>query len=94
MGHDKLEGYEMNKIIALVLLLSQITLASSISYKVDNGVYKHKHSVYLKPSQKLMMRFKVKNAKSIKWYQIIPNTSKFYKNANHPWEKMLPMVRL
>jgi hypothetical protein len=33
------------------------------------------------------MRFKIKNAKSIKWYQIIPNTSKFYKNANHPWEK-------
>jgi hypothetical protein len=33
------------------------------------------------------MRFNVKNAKSIKWYQIIPNTSKFYKNANHPWEE-------
>ena len=77
----------MTKIIASILILSQIVLASSISYKVDDGIYKHNHSVYLKPSQKLTMRFKVKNAKSIKWYQIIPNTSKFYKNANHPWEK-------
>lgn len=77
----------MRKIITLVFLLSQITLAASISYKVDSGVYKHNHSVYLKPNQKLMMRFNVKNAKSIKWYQIIPDTSKFYKNANHPWEK-------
>jgi hypothetical protein len=78
---------KIQKIIALIFLLSQIALASSISYKVDNEVYKHNHSVYLKPTQKLMMRFNVKNAKSIKWYQIIPNTSKFYKNANHPWEK-------
>ena len=77
----------MSKIIALVFLLSQITLASSISHKVDNGAFKASSSVYLKPTQKLTMRFKVKNVKSIKWYQVIPDTSKFYKNANHPWEK-------
>jgi hypothetical protein len=32
------------------------------------------------------LKVPVKNAKSITWYQIIPDTSKFYKNANHPWE--------
>jgi len=56
-------------------------LATEISYKVDDGTFQNTHEVYLKPNQKLTLKFDVKNAKSIKWYQIIPNTSKFYKNA-------------
>lgn len=39
--------------------------------------------ISLKPSQKLELRFDVENIKHIRWYQIIPDTSKFYKNANH-----------
>ncbi|CAA6813675.1 MAG: Unknown protein [uncultured Sulfurovum sp.] len=77
----------MKKLLILLTLLSQILISAEISSKIDNGVFKQKSAVYLTPKQKLTMRFNVKNAKSIKWYQIIPDTSKFYKNANHPWEK-------
>jgi len=70
-----------------LLLLTQNLLATQISYKVDDGKFLSNNSVYLEPTQKLTLKFDVKNAKSIKWYQIIPDTSKFYKNANHPWEE-------
>lgn len=29
----------------------------------------------------------IAGATEIRWYQIIPDISKYYKNANHPWEK-------
>ncbi len=77
----------MKKNIIVFIFFTQILLATEITYKVDKGTFKKKHSVYLLSEQELRLRFDVKNAKSIKWYQIIPDTSKFYKNANHPWEK-------
>ncbi|CAA6817104.1 MAG: Unknown protein [uncultured Sulfurovum sp.] len=73
--------------LLLLLLLTQTTMAKEISHSIDDKAFKTKSSVYLTPTQKLTLKFDVKNAKSIKWYQIIPDTSKFYKNANHPWEK-------
>jgi len=75
------------KLFISLLLFTQAILATEISYKIDDGTFKNTYKVYLEPTQKLKLKFDVKNAKSIKWYQIIPNTSKFYKNANHPWEK-------
>jgi hypothetical protein len=72
--------------LILLFIFTTSTFAKQITYQVDNGHFKQKNFVYLKPTQKLTLKFDVKNAKSIKWYQIIPNTSKFYKNANHPWE--------
>jgi len=76
----------MKKIFFILLLLSQTMLAFKIEHKVDNGVYKQSNSVYLTPDQKVTLRINVSNVQSVKWYQIIPDTSKFYKNANHPWE--------
>ena len=87
MGHGKLEGHEINKTLITLALIAQLLIGAQISHQVDNEAFKTSSSVYLEPSQKLTMRFNVANAKSIKWYQIIPNTSKFYKNANYPWEK-------
>jgi hypothetical protein len=72
--------------LILLFIFTISTFGKQITYQVDNGHFKQKNFVYLKPTQKLTLKFDVKNAKSIKWYQIIPNTSKFYKNANHPWE--------
>ena len=77
---------EIMRGVFIFLLFLQNVYAAQISHKVDDGAYKTSSSVYLKPTQKLKMRFNVKDAKSIRWYQIIPNTSKFYKNANQPWE--------
>ena len=75
------------KKILLFLLLTHTLFSTEISYKLDNQAYKKAHKVYLLPTQRLKLKFNVKDAKSIKWYQIIPDTSKFYKNANQPWEK-------
>ena len=87
MGHGRVgRGEIMTKLLLLVLLIHS-AFATEITYKVDNGSFKKKHSVYLTPEQNLTLKFDVKNAKNIKWYQIIPDTSKFYKNANHPWEE-------
>lgn len=72
--------------LLILTLLSQLLFAAEISHKIDDGAFTQKSAVYLTPKQKLTLRFKFNNAKSIKWYQIIPDTSKFYKNANHPWE--------
>lgn len=77
---------EIMRRLFIFLLFLQNLYAAQISYKVDNEAYKTSTSVYLKPTQKLKMRFSIKNAKIIRWYQIIPNTLKFYKNANQPWE--------
>lgn len=77
----------MKKLYIILLVLIQPILAMEIRHKVDNGTYQKGSSVYLTPEQKLTLKFDAKNAKEIRWYQIIPNTSKFYKNANHPWEK-------
>ncbi|MFT5469528.1 MAG: hypothetical protein ACI8UO_004649 [Verrucomicrobiales bacterium] len=30
---------------------------------------------------------KPEGATEIRWFQIVPDTAKYYKNANHPWEK-------
>ena len=78
------------KTILFILLLTQFLLSTEIRYKIDNEKFQNAHSVYLTFSQKLTMQFNVQNTKSIRWYQIIPDTSKFYKNANYPWEKKNP----
>ena len=75
------------KLLFLLIFLIQHLSAKEITYRVESQKFQYKHAVFLKPSQKLTLKFDVKNAKSIRWYQIIPETSKFYKNANHPWEK-------
>ena len=78
------------KKIFFTILLTQLLLSTEIEYKIDNGKIHHNHTAYLTPSEELTMRFDVTDAKSIRWYQIIPDTSKFYKNANYPWEKKNP----
>ena len=74
----------------LILLFTQLLFSTEIRYKIDNGSFQKGHSAYLTPEQNLTLRFDINNAKSIRWYQIIPDTSKFYKNANYPWEKKNP----
>lgn len=76
----------MIKTIVTLFLLTQMLLGLKINYKVDKQPFQTKNRVYLTPEQKLTLKVNVNNAKSIQWYQIIPDTSKFYKNANHPWE--------
>ena len=76
----------MKKIVFIVVLLQVIIFAKQISYETKPNVFKKANSTYLLEGKELKLKFSVKNAKSIKWYQIIPNISKFYKNANFPWD--------
>ena len=50
----------MKKILILLALIAQMLTAAQISYKIDDEAYKTSSSVYLKPNQKLTMRFNVK----------------------------------
>lgn len=79
----------MIKFFLTLLFLLTFTLHanSSISYSLNDKAFKTAYEVYIKPHDKIRLRFKFKEAKEIRWYQIIPNTSKFYKNANHPWQE-------
>lgn len=76
----------MIKITLTLFALSQILLGLTIHHQVDEGLFESKNNVYLIPEQTLKLKVNLSNAKHIKWYQIIPDTSQFYKNANHPWE--------
>jgi len=77
----------MQKILSTLLLLTFSLYGSiDISHSLNDKPFKASHQVYVKPHDNIRLRFKFKEAKEIRWYQIIPNTSKFYKNANHPWE--------
>jgi hypothetical protein len=58
----------------------------SITYKVDAGQWKTDNSVYVQSGKTVFLKFSVANAKTIHWYQIIPDVSQYYKNANFPWE--------
>jgi len=69
-----------------ILIFTHTLLGIKIHYKVDDAPFQTDKRVYLTPEQTLTLKVNVDNVKSIHWYQIIPDTSKFYKNANHPWE--------
>ena len=72
-------------IIFIILFIVNNLLAKKIAYEVSTNVFKEANYVYQLGGQNLKLKFDVKNAKSIKWYQIIPDISKFYNNANFPW---------
>ena len=59
----------------------------NIQYKSKENTWDDKKSVYLNKGQTVQLRLNIDNYKSIKWFQIIPDTSQYYKNANFPWEK-------
>jgi hypothetical protein len=61
--------------------------AIEIQSKVNNDQWITKDSVYPLKGDKISLKVKKMPEAKIRWYQIIPDISKIYKNANHPWEK-------
>ncbi len=58
-----------------------------IQSRVDSGTWKSSH-VSINRDQKIELRvLKPEGADEIRWFQIVADVSKYYKNANHPWEK-------
>ena len=72
--------------IILFFMVNSSFAAVVIQSRIDNGAWKKLRAIYPLSGQQISLKTtKVSNA-TIRWYQIIPDISKFYKNANHPWE--------
>jgi len=75
------------------IALSLIFIANSsfatviIQSRIDERTWKISQAIYPLKEQQIHLSVKKTPKAIIRWYQIFPDTSKIYKNANHPWEK-------
>jgi len=58
-----------------------------IQSSVNDGPWVKNAAIYPLKGQKVVLKVDKLPGGRIRWYQIIPDTSKIYKNANLPWEK-------
>lgn len=72
--------------VLILLLMISWSYAKPIAYETKPNVFKNANSVYVDEGKTIRLKFDVNNAKSIKWYQIIPDVGTMYKNANFPWD--------
>jgi hypothetical protein len=59
----------------------------AIQSSIDNGPWVKDTAIYPLKGQKVVLKVDRLLEAKIKWYQIVPDISKIYKNANFPWEK-------
>jgi hypothetical protein len=57
-----------------------------ISAKIDDGPWSKKQALYPLKGQSVKLRIPTKSYDKIRWYLIFADLTKYYKNANHPWE--------
>jgi hypothetical protein len=72
--------------IVLLGIASSAWADATIQAKVEQSEWQTKSAIYAKEHQSVFLKVKAETKAQIRWYQIVPNTSKHYKNANHPWE--------
>jgi len=58
-----------------------------IESSIDNGHWVKSRAIYPLKGQKIALKVDEVTGGCIRWYRIIPDISKTYKNANFPWEK-------
>jgi hypothetical protein len=58
-----------------------------IQSSIDSGPWIKDTSIYPLKGRKVVLKVDIVPEVKIRWYQIIPDISKIYKNANFPWEK-------
>lgn len=61
--------------------------AIRIQSRINNGLWVERDAIYPLKGDDIRLRVKETKGATIKWYSIIPDTSRIYKNANHPWEE-------
>ncbi len=72
----------------LLLFMANSSIAAVvIQSRVDDGAWKKATAIYPLKGQKITLKVAKVSSATIRWYQIFPDISKMYKNANHPWEK-------
>ncbi|MEM7010572.1 MAG: hypothetical protein AAF585_03720 [Verrucomicrobiota bacterium] len=57
-----------------------------IQASVDAGAFVADHASFVQGAKLRLRLDKPEGATAVRWFQIIPDTSRYYKNANHPWE--------
>jgi hypothetical protein len=78
--------------ILISFILFSIGVVSSvkadvlIQAQVAEGEWQAQPAIYAKEHQSVLLKVIAEPKSLIRWYQIVPNTKKHYKNANHPWE--------
>lgn len=68
-------------------MIPALLLALGISYRVDQGPWVRGDSVSPLVGQAVRLRVDEVPGAEVRWFQIIPDTSNMYKNANFPWEE-------
>jgi hypothetical protein len=58
-----------------------------IQSSINSGPWVKSTAIYPLKGQKVALKVDKLSGGKIRWHQIIPDTSKIYKNANMPWEK-------
>jgi len=58
-----------------------------IQSSINGGPWLKSTAIYPLKGQKVALRVDKISGGKIRWHQIIPDTSKIYKNANFPWDK-------
>jgi hypothetical protein len=58
-----------------------------IQSSIDSGPWVKGTAIYPLKGQKIVLKVDRAPEANIRWYQIVPDISKIYKNANFPWEK-------
>jgi hypothetical protein len=58
-----------------------------IQSSINGGPWVKSTAIYPLKGQKVALKVDKISGGKIRWHQIIPDTSKIYKNANMPWEK-------
>jgi len=73
--------------LAILLLANSSVAAVVIQSSIDDGAWKKATAIYPLKGQKLTLKVAKESGATIRWYQIFPDISKNYKNANYSSEK-------
>jgi hypothetical protein len=70
----------------LLFFMVNSSFAVVIHSRIDNESWKKVRAITPKKGQQITLKTTKMSNATIRWYQIFPDISKSYKNANHPWE--------
>lgn len=75
-------------IFSLLITTVSAKLLTLEYYDKANKQWKKSSSIYAKQGEPQSLRVSIpqEQIEEVRWYQIIPDVSKYYKNANHPYE--------
>lgn len=80
---------KMRWILAISIIFTAVNAWADIviQSQIDKGPWVKRTAIYPLKGQTVTLRVTESLGGNIRWYQIFPDISKIYKNANHPWEE-------